>query len=148
MCIHSVSPKWGYESLLQLVNIHKVFCIFIWPVTSSYWPGCKLLIFIKVFLHYALSKMRLSRTFLTLITSQAFRPMRYCPQARYITIDYYNNVQSAIGKLPRLLFMCSQACNKSYIILCNKCSFKAASWQRLVSMCIQACTIKSTSAPP
>ena len=46
---YSWCPKWGFESLLQLVNIHKVFCIFIWPVTSSYWLGCNLLIFIRLF---------------------------------------------------------------------------------------------------
>ena len=58
---YSWCPKWGFESLLQLVNIHKVFCIFIWPVTSSYWLGCNLLIFIRLFC--MMSKMRLWLTY-------------------------------------------------------------------------------------
>ena len=84
---YSWCPKWGYESLLQLVNIHKVFCIFIWPVTSSYWPGCKLLIFIRLFcimlypkwgflehswhLLFMMSKMRLW------VTSQIFTQCKH-----------------------------------------------------------------------
>ena len=62
------------------------------PVTSSYWPGCKLLIFIKLFLHYALSKMRLSRTFLTLIIhddqneAMSHQPNIYTMQTHFFII--------------------------------------------------------------